>query len=466
MPERCKEGTIMSSDVYKALSVDSRNRTGLKFMFLGLLALFASLMAGVLAAFKFLDPEFLSVLEFHQLRPLHVSLAISWIFLICIGGIYFYLPQFNGLKLFSLRMANWHFWLFLLGGVAIIGSYLTGNFGGREYWAFPPVLALPIFVSWTMFGINYFRTVRREKESWPVYYWMWGTGIVFFLFTFTEAYLYLLPFFRDNMVREMTVQWKAYGALIGSWNMLVYGTAIFVMEKICGDCKIAHSKMSFSLYFLSLAALMFGWAHHAYAVPMSEWVRNLAYFVSMAELFILGKIIWDWRSTVSTCMYHKHRQAFRFLFAADIWLFLNLILAICISIPVANLLTHGTHITVAHAMGTTIGINTMILMGSVYFVVEECCPDIFINGLAKSANWGCTLANVGLFVLLGALLTAGVSEGFNDWESHYDKIEAATPYLTLFAVSGIALLIGLWLAIIPALKMIGILAFTSRSQVD
>ena len=55
---------------------------------------------------------------------------------------------------------------------------------------------------------------------------------MFLLFTFSEAYLWLFPYFRNNIVLDMTIQWKAYGALTGSWNMLVYGTAIFVMERI------------------------------------------------------------------------------------------------------------------------------------------------------------------------------------------------------------------------------------------
>ena len=38
------------------------------------------------------------------------------------------------------------------------------------------------------------------------------------------------------------------------------------------------------------------------------------------------------------------------------------------SIPTINIYTHGTHVTVAHAMGTTIGIN-MILFARTLFPV-------------------------------------------------------------------------------------------------
>lgn len=58
---------------------------------------------------------------------------------------------------------------------------------------------------------------------------------------------------------------------------------------------------------------------------------------------------------------------YRFLMAADYWVIINLAMGILMSIPAINLYTHGTHITVAHAMGTTIGINVMIILASAFY---------------------------------------------------------------------------------------------------
>lgn len=60
---------------------------------------------------------------------------------------------------------------------------------------------------------------------------MWLTGLFFFLFTYMESYLWLFPYFRNNVINDMTVQWKSYGSMVGSWNMLIYGCSIFLMEK-------------------------------------------------------------------------------------------------------------------------------------------------------------------------------------------------------------------------------------------
>ena len=433
----------------------SNAHVGLRFMRLGMLALAAGMFFGVIGGFQFLFPEFLRELLFTKTRPLHVSLVVSWIFLIAIGGIYFYLPRQNKLKLYSGRAAVWHYWIFLATGLTILGSYLSGRFGGREYFEFPPVLSIPIFLTWIMFGINYFMTVRQDDKPWPVYYWMWGTGIVFFFITFSEAYLWLIPFFRESMIRELIVQWKSYGALTGSWNMLVYGTALYVATRIGGDDKPARSRLAFGLYFLGLFNLMFGWAHHTYLVPSETWIRTFAYAVSMTELFVFGKIIWDWRGSLESWQKNRHCGAYRFLFAADIWVFVNLALALVISVPAFNLFTHGTHITVAHAMGSTIGINTMILLASVFYVIREEVPQEVHAGCSRQVTLGFWTANVSLAVFFTALILAGIGKGAYAGASFQEMMLQIRPFLLVFAVSGVTLMLGIWIVLWHAFRLIG-----------
>ena len=444
------------------MTTNGDSYAGLRFMRLGMLALATGMFFGVIGGFQFLFPEFLQELLFTKTRPLHVSLVVAWIFLIAIGGIYFYLPRQQQLKLWSERAANWHFWVFVVTGLAILGSYLSGKFGGREYFEFPPVLSIPIFLTWILFGLNYFMTVRQDKRAWPVYYWMWGTGIVFFFITYAEAHLWLIPFFRDNMVREIMVQWKSYGALTGSWNMLVYGTALFLATRIGGDDKPARSKMAFGLYFLGFFNLMFGWAHHTYLVPSETWIRTFAYAVSMTELFIFGKIIWDWRGSLEDWQKNRHCNAYRFLFAADIWVFVNLGLALIISVPAFNLITHGTHITVAHAMGSTIGINTMILLASIFYVIREELPMEVHAGCTPQIKTGFWLANGSLAVFFTALILAGLGKGLYTGASFQDMMLNIRPFLLVFAVSGVTLMLGIWIVLWHGFRLIGAVQSTGR----
>jgi nitric oxide reductase subunit B len=442
------------------------NHAGLLFVLVGLAALLCGVLFGTIAGFQFLYPEFLEQLPFYKVRPLHVSLVVAWIFLAAVGGIYYYLPNHCGLKLFSPAAVRWHVWIVMVTGAAILASYALGKFGGREYWEFPALLGLPIFVSWVIFAVNFFRTLRARREPWPVYFWMWGTGIIFFLITFSEAYLWLIPYFRESMVRELSAQWKAYGGLVGSWNMLVYGTAIFVAVKVSGDKALAVSKMAFGLYFLGLTNLIFGWAHHIYLVPSAPWIRHLSYVVSMTELFVLGKIIWDWRASLTAYRKHRFNLAYRFLSAADVWIFINLVLAIAISIPALNVYTHGTHVTVAHSMGSTIGINTMILLASVFLVVREEC------GERSYARWltpvlsGYWFANVSLLVFWIALIAAGVGKALYAGPSFQHMMQSIHPYLLAFVVAGVGLTVGLWMVAVPAMRLIGAVVVGAQRPQD
>lgn len=433
-----------------------RKETGVMFISMALVALLLGMFFGCIGAFQFVFPDFMKDISFVKIRPLHVSLVVAWIFLCAIGGIYYYIKHYCGTNLWSEKLPKIHFWIFILTGILILICYFIGKFGGREYWEFPAMLSIPIFISWILFGINYFKSAFKRIGIWPVYMWMWATGIVFFFLTFSESYLWLIPYFRNNLIRDLTVQWKAYGALVGSWNMLVYGTAIFVMTKIKGDEKMAHSRLAFLMYFLGLTNLLFGWAHHIYIVPSAIWIRMLSYFISMTELLILAKIIISWKNSLSEAKKDFHILPYKFIVASDVWIFLNLTLALAISVPAINIYSHGTHVTVAHSMGSSIGINTMILLASAFFLIIDVTKREFTAIQKKRISIGFWVFNIFFTIFWIALISAGIEKGMltiEDKLSFQEIMMKINPILMVFAFSGIGILTGLSLIIFPLLNM-------------
>lgn len=430
-----------------------RTNTGFAFLILALLALIFTLSFGLLAAGQYILPEFLKeILPFNKMRPLHVSSAISWIVLAAIGSIYVFLSS-NNIKYRNDILPQWHLWIFFGTGVAIYISYLSGIMSGREYLAFTSWFIIPILVGWLLFGMYYFKDLKRQVGQWPVYRWMWGTGIIFMIYHLCEAHFWLLPELRTQVIKDMAVQWKSYGSFVGSWNMLVYGTSIYLMSKIKKDGKLAHSKTVFFFYFLGLCNLMFGWAHHTYLLPTIPWIRYVAYGISMTEWIVLGHIIYSWSRSISNKEKLQSSAAYYWLMTADFWVFLNLILALLFSIPVINYYTHGTHITVAHAMGTTIGINTSILMASLHFIAQRYCKHVFGKVNIKRVLW---MFNASLLLFWISLLGAGIKRSV--W-----RYSDATPFSNLhdqlywvymlFFIFGVILAISL---IIPAIKLLKI----------
>lgn len=428
-----------------------KNKIPLLFLSLGILSLVAGIFFGVLAGFQYILPSFLKeILPFSHLRPLHTTCVIAWIILSATGGVYYYLSKIA--KLYSTTLSYIHFILFFILGIGIVISYFSGNFGGKEYLEFPPLLIIPILLGWVLFGINYYKTLIGKIKDWPVYYWMWGTGIVFMIYHLCEAYLWLLHSFSADYIKSLAIQWKAGGSFVGSWNMLVYGTAIYLMAKIKQDDTIGRNRKSFFFYFLGLTNLMFGWAHHIYIVPTETWIRYSAYAISMTEWIILFHMIYEWKKSMPKALIATHFLSYKFLIIADVWVFINIILALLISIPAVNYFTHGTHITVAHSMGTTIGINTSILLASVVYILN----DWKITTDLDSKYLGYKILNGSLITFLLALLIAGAYKSYCLYYLKIDSISVIHHDLrwvyAFFLLSGLGIFTGILFIVLPLLQ--------------
>lgn len=411
----------------------------------GLILLVVGMLFGLLGAFQYLSAGFLKkYLSFERVRPLHVSSVVFWIIFTATGCVLYYLRAFTHRALYSFRLLKWYYFLFTLSIIAILISYIFGIFGGREYWEFNPYFAIPIALSWILLLINFIKSLKTIKHQ-PVYIWMWLTGVCFFLFTYTESYLWLIPYFRNNIVNDMTIQWKSYGSMVGSWNMLIYGSSIYLMDKISGNKKYGVSKIGFAIYFLGLFNLMFNWGHHIYTLPTHGFIRNISYIVSMTELILFFRIIYLWKSSLSDAKKYFYHISYRFLIAADVWVFLTLVLAIAMSIPVINVYTHGTHVTVGHTMGATIGINSMLLFAFAFDILwkKENATKRTIQ-LFNRAYW---LTNISLFIFWLALIAAGILKA--KWHTSDNPIPFSSmmhnlrPYFIVFFIAGCFLFIGI-----------------------
>ena len=431
----------------------SKINIGNLFLITAVIMLLLGLSFGLLAAFIYLYPEFLkNELGFTSLRPLHVSSAMFWIILGATGCVY------NGLRGVTKQIANnklaitqWILWIVAIIGIFI--SYFTHQFGGREYWEFNPIWALPIALAWILFLVNFYTQVIKIRK-WPVYVWMWLTGLIFFFFTFTENYLWLFPFFREHFITDMTIQWKVNGSLVGAWNQMLYGTAIYLMDKISDSKKVGKNNLAFVMYFLGLFNLMFNWGHHIYTLPTEKYIRYIGYLVSMTEWVFFAKIIYTWKGSVSAIQKHYHYFPYKFLMASDIWVFINMGQAILISIPAINIYTHGTHVTVAHAMGTTIGINSMILFAACFEFLK---PNTHHKTQpSKKLNIVFWILQISLLFFWLSLNIAGIKKGIWQLSEHqvvYSKMmETLYPYFTIFVISGVGLFIAFSVLAIKLLR--------------
>ncbi|RFM31242.1 cbb3-type cytochrome c oxidase subunit I [Chitinophaga silvisoli] len=411
------------------------------FIRFALALLLLTVIAGVLASFAFLFPaNFNTILPFHELRPVHASAALFWI----ITGAACCVSYFSG------RQSKAFMVLWMLTIVVIFVNYGFQNYGGREYWEFPAYLNLPLLAAWLFFMAVF---MKRLPKGAPVYYWMWTTGILFFLITFLEQNLWHIPWFRQSFLREVTIQWKANGSMVGAWNQMINGLSVYLLVAISGNAGLARQKKPWFLFFLGLFNLMFNWGHHVYNVPNSNWMRGVAYGVSMTEWVIIILIIRDFRHTLTAARKFRHLVVYRFISAAELWVAANLLLALMMSIPAINRYTHGTHITVAHAMGTTIGINTMLLLAAFGYILDV---DNLADRTRKWLQISIRVNTLSLGIFWVSLIIAGLVKGIltvdHPENSFFEVMAAVRPYLEAFTAAGLGVMIALGVICVIYLK--------------
>lgn len=385
---------------------------------MALACILLAVLGGLVAVLHYIPSvsEFLTSvgLPLAKLRPLHTSFASLWIFGAAIAVIYHWLSG-KGLSRADTLRFRFHTALWILAGLGIFITLSSGVFSGREYLGFHPVFSAALLLGWLAFAFNFLRRALPGFWRAPVYIWFWTAGVLYFIYTFVEGHAYLLPWVEESPIRDLQLQWKSCGTLVGSFNFLVYGSLIYVAEKLSGDRGYGQSRIAFLLFGVGALNSFTNFAHHTYHLPQSHTVKWIAFIVSMVEILILLRILWDIsravRARVSGVPFVA---ATAFLGAAKWWTAAMLIVSIAISVPSLNSLIHGTHMVTGHAMGTEIGIDTMILFGALSFLLAEIRGSsetvaVELNSDRKRRMF--VLLNLSTAVLVAWLSVSGVVHG-------------------------------------------------------
>ena len=115
------------------------------FIVAGLILMAVGMLFGLTGSLQYLVPGLIkNYLSFEKIRPLHVSSVVFWIIFAAIGTVLTYLQQYTGKKIFYPVLLKIQLLIFVISVFVVLISYCFGFFGGREYWEFHPVMALPI----------------------------------------------------------------------------------------------------------------------------------------------------------------------------------------------------------------------------------------------------------------------------------------------------------------------------------
>lgn len=342
----------------------------------GLIAIGVTLVGGMLGALysiPSLAPAFQSLgLDLRQLRPIHTTFASAWIFLGGVAVVHRWLQDYGGTATRGDRIRmRVQVLCWAVAGAGILATLIVGVGSGREYLGFHPVFSALILVGWLCYAWNFFRVAGPNFFERPLYLTMWGVGMLFFIVTFVEQHLYLLPGIFANPLQDLQVQWKATGTLVGAFNLFVYGSIIYIGERISGDPEYGHSKVAYALFGVGLLNSFTNFAHHTYHLPQDHLVKWISFVVSMMEISILCRASYDLWKLVRTTEDRAFCAARGSFAASKYWSVFILLSAVLISVPPLNAIIHGTYAVTGHAMGATIGIDSMVLIGAIIWILGE-----------------------------------------------------------------------------------------------
>ncbi|MDH3603108.1 MAG: cbb3-type cytochrome c oxidase subunit I, partial [Candidatus Tectomicrobia bacterium] len=314
-----------------------------------------------------------------------------------------------------------------------------------------PAFAVLILIGWFLFARNYFACVGFSLRHRPVYIYMWTVGIPLFVYAFLEGRLYVFEFLSNRPLRDLAIQWKSNGVLVGSFNQIIYGALMYISCRMQGDDRYAYSRTAFSLFLVGVLNTFTNYGHHTFHLPQSPWIHWISFLVSMLEAIILAKVFVDLLVLRKAAPATRDvRVPVRLIRFATAWTCFLLILALAISIPPLNALIHGTYVVVAHAMGSMIAIDSLILWATLAYLLQ------FVVGAEHPTVAGARvyamvpLANLFLLVFLGAFMARGISAGWTRYlgpsAPEFSLLVESFP--TLIVLSGAVLtVILLWMIV-------------------
>jgi len=376
----------------------------------------ATLVSGMAVALVYTDsePALRSFgLTAQHLRPLHESFALAWMFLGGVSVVYLYLFRTFGPPPSSVRRRFFgHLVLWTIAGSGILVTLLLGRFTGREYLGYHPAFSALILLGWLLFAWNYFSWGGISLKGRPVYIYMWSVGIPLFVITYLEGHLYLLEAVSSRPVRDIAIQWRGTGILVGSFNLLAYGSLMYVASCIRGNERYAHSRTAFALFCVGVLNTFTNYGHHTFHLPQSAWIHWISFIVSMLETIILAKVFLDFLATRrGAAATDDLRCSDRFIRSGTLWTLLMLLLAVMISLPPLNALIHGTHVVVAHSMGSMIGIDSMILWAALSYLLGHLVRPGHPAVQGTRVRAAIPFISVFLLVFLIAFLARGIAAG-------------------------------------------------------
>lgn len=397
----------------------------------------AQILFGLVAAYQYLDPEFLfGQLGFMTNRSLHVNAMIVSLLMGFIGAVYWFLPLEAKREVVGLRAARWALFALVAAVTVVVLVLLLVQYGpgtdftrwftqeGREYLEAPRWADLGIVV---ILGVFLYNVVMTTLAA-PKITGLLGVLMVDFI---ALAGLYGAGmFYTPNIsVDQYFWWWVVHLWVEATWEVLVGVLMAWALMHLLGTPRWIVEGWLYFEVFLVLGTGILGLGHHYFWIGTPEYWLGIGGFFSALEpiplVAMVVHAVYDagvarMQTVNQPALFWAITQAFGNFIGAGVWGFMQ-------TLPPINLYTHGTQLTAAHGhlafYGAYVAANLTVIYLALQQVRAPAGPQLD-SRTWKPAIIGLT---VGVLGMSGALTVSGFAQamferavGGSTWQAFID----------------------------------------------
>lgn len=429
--------------------IDASTRTPvLFFMISAVLWLLVGTAFALISSFKLHTPDFLGDVEwltFGRARSAHLnSVVYGWGVNAAFSVAFWLMARLSRstLRHAGLLLVAGIFWN--VGVTVGVCGILAGDSTSIEWLEIPPYATPLLFIAYALVGAWAIITFRFGKaEHIYVSQWYLLAALFWFPWLYSVAQIMLVLQPARGTVQSLVNWWFAHNVL-GLWfTPIGLASIYYFLPKVLG--KPIHSYYLSLLGFWSLA-LFYNWAgvHHLIGGPVPAWVLSAgiaASFMMTIPVIVTG--INHHMTMIGSFDALKHSPTLRFIVFGGVNYTITSLIGSLMADRQVNEVVHFTHFTVAHAHEGMYAFFTMVMFGSLYYILPRLLLKEWPSGLLIKVHFWTTAIGAMAYVIL--LSIGGVLQGLemNNADIPFLDVVAHTiPYLFSRSVSGVLITIG------------------------
>ena len=438
------ERPVTDVDTVERALIDASTRVPvLMFYTSAIVWLLVGTVLAMFVSLKLHSPNVLSDVAFltwGRVRPAHVNIMIyGWASMAAMGTAIWLMARLcrTVLRHPLLLMAGAGFWN--LGVLMGVGGILAGESTGYQWLEFPPYAAVVLFVAYLLimsWAVLMFR-FRRGEQIYITQWYLLGAFLWFpWLYAAAQLMLFVVPV---QGVLQAAVGWWYANNLLFLWlGAIALGTAYYMIPKVIGRPVYSYHLATIGFWTYALFSSWTG-LQHMVDGPFPAWMITASIAATILTIIPVATVGLNHHMTMRGYFpLLRYSPTLRFTVFGAISYTVFSGLGVILSLRSVAKYFSFTHASIAYSHMGLYAFVTMILFGSMYYIVPRLVEREWRYASLIKLHFWASVYGIGLmsFMLLAAALVQGME--LNDPNMAFtETVQSTLPYLRGRSLAGI-----------------------------